>query len=109
MSDSSRQFDGSCYQDCEAAYKACKSSREHFDFLVDLGAAPDLLYIGHADFDEFDKSEHVCKNGGHLIFTVWDVDYMIPDKLMNTRFADLVQKGYVNSMLMSVDFALMKP
>ena len=86
---------------------SCCGSREHFDFLVDLGAAPELLYIGHADFDEFGDCEHVCRNGGHLIFTVWDIDYMIPDKLMYRRFADLVQKGHVNSMLMSVDFAIM--
>jgi len=86
---------------------SCGSSREHFDFLVGLGVAPELLYIGHADFDQFGDCEHVCKNGGHLIFTVWDVDYMIPDKLMYRRFADLVHKGYVESMLMSVDFAIM--
>ena len=86
---------------------SCWGSREHFDFLVDLGAAPELLYIGHANFDGFDDCEHVCNSGGHLIFTVWDIDHMIPDKLMYKRFAELVGKGYVNSMLMSVDFAIM--
>lgn len=104
---------------CEAAVMAsnrtgaritthsCWGSRAHFDFLVDLGAAPERLYLGHADFDSFEDCEHVCKSGGHLIFTVWDIDFMIPDKLMYRRYADLVDRGYVESMLMSIDFAIM--
>ena len=41
------------------------------------------------------------------MFTVWDIDYMIPDKLMYKRFAELVKNGYVENVLMSVDFAIM--
>ena len=86
---------------------SCKASRAHFDMLVELGAEPERLYIGHADFCEFFENEYVCKSGGHLVFTVWDIDYMIPDKLMYKRFAELVNAGYVESVLMSVDFAIM--
>lgn len=86
---------------------SCWGSRQHFDWLVELGADPGRLYVGHADFDGFEQHEHVCRNGGHLLFTVWDIDFMIPDKLMYKRFAELVQKGYGANMLMSMDFAIM--
>jgi len=86
---------------------SCWGSRQHFDLLVEFGADPEKLYLGHADFESVEQLEHVCKNGGHLLFTVWDIDFMIPDKLMYKRFVELVQKGYVENMLMSMDFAIM--
>ncbi len=84
-----------------------RTNREAFDLLTGFGAAPENIYIGHADFVEFEENEYICKNGGHVLFTVWDIDFMIPDKLMYKRFAELVQRGgYVENVLMSVDFAI---
>ncbi len=82
------------------------TNRETFDLLTGFGAAPENIYVGHADFAEFEENEYICKNGGNVLFTVWDIDHMIPDKLMYKRFAELVQKGYVENVLMSVDFAI---
>ena len=86
---------------------SCRKNREAFDLLTGLGVAPEKIYVGHADFVETEENEYVCRNGGHALFTVWDIDYMIPDKLMYKRFAELVHKGYVEQLLMSVDFAIM--
>ncbi len=86
---------------------SCHKNRETFDLLTSFGAAPENIYIGHADFAEFEENEYVCTNGGHVLFTVWDINYMIPDNLMYKRFAELVQHGYVENVLMSVDFAIM--
>ena len=81
-------------------------TRESFDLLAGFGARPENLYIGHADFNLLEDNGYVCENGGHVIFTVWDIDYMIPDKLMYKRFVELIDKGYVGQVLMSVDFAI---
>ena len=86
---------------------SCRKNRETFDLLTSLGGDPESIYVGHADFVEPEENEYVCKNRGHVLFTVWDIDYMIPDKLMYKRFAELVDKGYVENVLMSVDFAIM--
>ncbi len=86
---------------------SCSKNRETFDLLSGFGVAPESIYVGHADFAEFEENEYVCKKGGHVLFTVWDVDFMIPDELMYKRFSELARAGYVKSMLMSVDFAIM--
>ena len=85
---------------------SCHKNRETFDLLTGFGAAPEHIYVGHADFVEFEENEYVCKNGAHVLFTVWDIDHMIPDELMYKRFAELVRAGYVENVLMSVDFAI---
>ncbi len=86
---------------------SCGVNRANFDLLTGFGAAPENIYIGHADFADFEQNEYVCKQGGHVLFTTWDLDYMIPEKKMYQRFAELVKKGYVDHCLMSVDFAIM--
>ena len=80
---------------------------QSFDMLVDLGVAPENIYVGHADFAEFEENAHICKSGGHVLFTVWGVGYMIPVDLVYERFAELVRAGYVENALMSVDFAIL--
>ena len=82
-------------------------SRESFDLLTEFGAAPENIYIGHADFADHDENADICRRGGNLLFTVWDVEYMIPERLMYRRFADLIEAGYTDNLLMSVDFAIM--
>jgi len=86
---------------------SCSCGRQSFDLLVELGADPENLYIGHADFAEFEENRSICADGGHVLFTVWDIDYMIPDQLMYRRFAELVHQGHLERVLMSVDFAIM--
>jgi phosphotriesterase-related protein len=49
---------------------SCNRNRETFDLLTGFGAAPENIYVGHADFCEFEENEYVCSNGGHLLFTV---------------------------------------
>lgn len=86
---------------------SCSANRSHFDYLTSLGVPPERIYIGHADFVSFEENRHVCREGGHVLFTVWDIDYMIPNREMYKRFAELVQAGYVRQVLMSVDFAIL--
>ena len=85
----------------------CSGNRKTFDMLVEFGAAPEKIYIGHADFVEVEENEHICKAGGHVLYTVWDINYMIPDRQNYKRFAELVRRGHVEQVLMSVDFAIM--
>ena len=80
---------------------------ESFDLLTGYGANPENVYVGHADFADHDENAEICRRGGNLLFTTWDVDYMIPDRLMYRRFADLIEAGYADRLLMSVDFAIM--
>jgi len=93
--------------DARITTHSCARNRETFDLLTGLGVPPERIYVGHADFAEFQENEHVCKAGGQVLFTCWDVDYMIPDKRMYSRFAELIRRGYVRNVLMSVDFAIM--
>ena len=81
--------------------------RQHFDMLTGFGVPPERIYIGHADFAPHEENAYVCSQGGHVLFTVWDIDYMIPDKLMYKRFAELIRAGYTDQVLMSMDFAIM--
>jgi len=85
----------------------CSRNREVFDMLVELGAAPDKVYIGHADFAELSENGYICEQGGHVLFTVWDIAYMIPERRSYARFAELIRAGHVEQVLMSVDFAVM--
>jgi phosphotriesterase-related protein len=86
---------------------ADRNVRRSFDLLTDFGVPPENIYIGHADFAEYEENAYVCSRGGHVLFTVWDIDYMIPGKLMYQRFVELVHAGFTDRVLMSVDFAIM--
>jgi len=85
----------------------CEKNRQVFDMLVGLGADPERIYIGHADFGSVKDNEYICRQGGHVLFTVWDINYMIPERQNYARFAELVKRGCVKNVLMSVDFAIM--
>jgi phosphotriesterase-related protein len=85
----------------------CSANRKVFEMLVELGADPKKIYIGHADFAEVDENAFICQQGGHVLFTVWDIAYMIPERRNYARFAELVRRGYLHNVLMSVDFAIM--
>lgn len=85
---------------------SCRKNRETFDLLRGFGVAPENIYVGHADFVEFEENRYVCERGGHVLFTVWDIGYMIPDEMMYRRFVELVRAGYAGNVLMSVDFAI---
>ena len=93
--------------DARITTHSCSRNRETFDLLTGYGVAPENIYVGHADFADSLENKYICKNGGNLIFTVWDIDYMIPDKLMYKRFAELIRAGFAEQVLMSVDFAIM--
>jgi predicted metal-dependent phosphotriesterase family hydrolase len=86
---------------------SCRRSRETFDLLTGFGLPPEKLYIGHADFVEMEENEYACKAGAHALFTVWGIDRFIPDEMMYRRFVALVEKGYTENVLLSVDFAIM--
>lgn len=83
-----------------------RTNREHFDMLRGFGVPPERIYIGHADFAEFEENAYICAEGGNVLFTVWDIDYMIPDNLMYRRFMELAEAGHVDRILMSIDFAM---
>jgi phosphotriesterase-related protein len=84
-----------------------RNNRATFDLLAGYGVPPERIYVGHADFAEHEENAYICEHGGNVLFTVWDIDYMIPDKLMYRRFMDLVRAGHASRVLMSVDFAIM--
>jgi phosphotriesterase-related protein len=86
---------------------SCNRNRETFDLLCGYGAQPERIYVGHADFAETEENDYVCRNGGNVLFTVWEIDYMIPADTVYRRFAELVRAGHTDRVLMSVDFAIM--
>jgi len=99
---------GACRQtNARITTHSCRRNRETFDLLTGLGVPPENIYVGHADFADLAESESICRDGGHVLYTVWDIGYMIPDKLMYQRFAGLVRAGHVRNVLMSVDFAVL--
>lgn len=83
-------------------------SRSHFEFLVEAGAAPDRLYMGHADFEPLENLLAIAKAGGRVIFTCWGVEafYTLYSKDVADRAAGLVRAGCARAVLMSIDFAL---
>ena len=87
---------------------SCHAVREHFDFLVSAGAAPERIYIGHADYcdEQYSEQRYVCENGGHLIFTTWGIQHLMDQDLLYSCVTTLIQEGYVKHLLMSIDFAI---
>lgn len=84
---------------------SCSCIRRHFDFLVEAGANPERIYIGHADFGE-DNSEqrYVAENGGKMIFTCWGIQHFVDQDVLEDRIVDLVEAGYSSSILLSIDY-----
>lgn len=85
---------------------SCHAVRQHFDVLVEAGADPSRLYIGHADFGK-DNSEqhHVAENGGHLIFTCWGIHHFVNEDVLAGRIVDLLEAGHSSAILLSIDYA----
>ncbi len=83
-------------------------SRAHFEFLVEAGAAPERLYMGHADFEPLENLLAIARAGGHVILTCWGVEafYTLYSKDVADRAAGMVHAGFARSVLMSIDFAL---
>ena len=87
---------------------SCHQVRCHFDCLVEAGAAPSRVYIGHADFGaDNSEQEYVARAGGHLIFTCWGIEHFVPQEQLAHRVVDLVAKGLGAAVLMSIDYALL--
>lgn len=87
---------------------SCSAVQAHFDFLVEAGADPARLYLGHADFGPEDNREqlHVARNGGHLIFTCWGIHHFVNQDLLRNRVVSLVEAGFQDAVLLSIDYAL---
>jgi len=85
---------------------SCNGVRRHFDLLVEAGADPARLYIGHADLvgDE-EEYYHVARNGGHLIFTCWGIRHFVDQELLAGRVAGLAA-AHPDAVLLSIDYAL---
>ena len=86
---------------------SCGAIREHFDALIEAGADPDRLYLGHADFGE-DNTDHryVAEQGGHLIFTCWGIQHFVDQDVLAGRIVELVEAGYADAVLLSIDYAI---
>lgn len=85
---------------------SCREIRGHFDFLVEAGADPARLYMGHADFGE-DNSDHlyIAERGGHLIFTCWGIQHFVDQAQLAGRVVELADAGLTAAVLMSIDYA----
>jgi len=87
---------------------SCSMALKHFRFLVEAGADPARLYMGHADFDSAEDLRSVADAGGHLIFTCWGIDryFNLDLKVHADRVAGLIRAGFAQAVLMSIDYAL---
>jgi len=86
---------------------SCSSVRSHFDLLVEAGADPARLYLGHADLAKDDQEcQHVAVAGGHLIFTCWGIQHFVDQDALAMRVVRLVEGGFGNAVLMSIDYSL---
>ncbi|HNS32859.1 MAG TPA: hypothetical protein PKN36_07800 [bacterium] len=84
-----------------------KTNRQDFDLLVEFGADPGNIFIGHADFAGLEENDYICRHGGNVIFTMWGLPHILPDKVIYEQFARLVKSGHVNRTLISIDFAVL--
>jgi len=87
---------------------SCNFVQQHFDFLVEAGADPTRLYIGHADLvgDEAEY-HHIATRGGHLIFTCWGIEHFVSQDLLASRIARLIEAGHAEAVLVSTDYAIL--
>jgi phosphotriesterase-related protein len=91
---------------------SCGNVRQDFDLLVQAGADPARLYIGHADFGggkedlSSDEQLYVARNGGHLIFTCWGIQHFVDQAVLARRVTDVIAAGLAESVLVSTDYAL---
>ncbi|HUW58647.1 MAG TPA: GNAT family N-acetyltransferase [Planctomycetota bacterium] len=86
---------------------SCNAVRHHFDCLVDAGADPSRLYIGHADLvDDPDEHLHVARCGGHLIFTCWGIQHFVDQDVLAGYVVNLAEAGFPDAVLLSIDYAL---
>lgn len=85
---------------------SCGGVRRHFDLLVEAGADPARLYIGHADLVGGEEEYyHVAGNSGHLIFTCWGIQHFVDQELLAGRVARLAA-AHPGAVLLSIDYAL---
>lgn len=87
-------------------------ARAHFEYLVEVGAAPDRLYMGHADFEPLDNLLAIARAGGHMVFTCWGLQgyYTLYASDVADRVAGVIQAGCADAVLLSMDFAaIVKP
>ena len=85
--------------------------------LEELGVDPKRIYLGHADGGNGSICESLLlvKRGCNLIFTIWGItnpdligwdDFPLPKNFSSHVMAALVDDGYADKMLFSIDYSV---
>jgi len=83
-----------------------KGALRQLQFLEGLGVSPDRVALGHIEVDPWEDIREVAKKGAMLLFTNFGGRDILPEGMIIAQIADLVRRGFVRQIMISVDMYL---
>jgi len=81
-------------------------ARTHLEFLEAHGVDPSRVALGHIEIDPWQDIVEVARKGAMLLFTNFGGKAVVPEDMVIAQIADLVRRGFVRQIMISVDMYL---
>ncbi len=83
-----------------------KGARAHIEFLGKHGVDPSRVALGHIEVNPWEDIRTVARKGAMLLFTNFGGKDVVPEDMIIAQIADLVRRGFVKQIMISVDMYL---
>jgi phosphotriesterase-related protein len=83
-----------------------KGGRTHVEFLAEHGVDPSRIALGHIEVNPWEDIRTVARKGAMLLFTNFGGRDVVPEDMIIAQIADLVRRGFVRQIMISVDMYL---
>ena len=83
-----------------------RGARAHVQFFEDQGIDPSRVALGHIEVDPWQDILEVARKGAMLLFTNFGGKDVVPEDMIIAQIADLVRRGHVRQIMVSVDMYL---
>ena len=83
-----------------------RGARTHIEFFKAHGVEPPRVALGHIEVDPWEDILEVARKGAMLLFTNFGGKDILPEDMVIAQIADLVRRGFVKQIMISVDMYL---
>ena len=83
-----------------------KGAQPQIDFFIKHGVDPSKVAFGHIEVDPWESIKYAAGKGAMLIFTNFGGKQWVPEDMIIAQIVDLVRRGFVKNILISVDMFL---
>jgi phosphotriesterase-related protein len=83
-----------------------KGCQPQIDWFIARGVDPSKVAFGHIEVDPWESILYAARKGAMLLFTNFGGKQWVPEDMIIAEIADLVRRGFVKQIMISVDMFL---